>query len=62
MEGNNRWKYTKPFDIYFTTLFIDFLPLLINIFAVINQRMSTIAINPMDSRGHAFVEQRQRIL
>ncbi len=42
--------------------FIDLLPFFIAIFAVINRRISTIAINPMDPRGHALVEQRQRIL
>jgi uncharacterized membrane protein YecN with MAPEG domain len=43
-------------------LFIDFLPLFIAIFAVINVRISSIAINPMDSRGHVLVEKQQRIL
>jgi hypothetical protein len=43
-------------------LFIDLLPLFIAIFAVINRRISTIAVNPMDPRGYALVEQRQRIL
>ena len=42
--------------------FIDLIPLFISIFAVINKRISSIAINPMDSRGHSLVEQRQRIL
>jgi hypothetical protein len=42
--------------------FIDLLPLFSAILAVINRRIRTIAINPMDSRGHALVEQRQRIL
>lgn len=42
--------------------FIDCLPLLIAIFAVIHRRISSIAINPMDSRGHLLVEQQQRIL
>jgi hypothetical protein len=43
-------------------LFIDLLPLFIAIFVVINRRISTIAVNPMDPRGYALVEQRQRIL
>jgi len=43
-------------------LFIDLLALFIAIFAVINRRISTIAVNPMDPRGYALVEQRQRIL
>ena len=43
-------------------LFIDLFPLLMAIFGVINIRASSIAINPMDPRGHALVEQRQRIL
>jgi len=42
--------------------FIDCFPLLISIYAVINRRISTIAVNPMDPRGHELVEQRQRIL
>ena len=42
--------------------FIDLIPLLIAIFAVINRRVTSIAINPMDPRGQALVEQRQRIL
>jgi hypothetical protein len=43
-------------------LFIDLFPLLITIFAVINRRITSIAINPMNPKGHALVEQRQRIL
>jgi hypothetical protein len=42
--------------------FIDLIPLLIAIFAVINRRVTSIAINPMDPRGQALVEQRQHIL
>ena len=42
--------------------FVDLIPLLGSIFAVINKRISSIAINPMDPRGHSLVEQRQRIL
>jgi hypothetical protein len=42
--------------------FIDFFPFFIAIIAVINRRMTSIAVNPMDKRGHELVEQRQRIL
>ena len=42
--------------------FVDLIPLLISLFSVIQKRVSSIAINPMDPRGHSLVEQRQRIL
>jgi len=41
---------------------IDLLPLFIAIFGVIDRRISTIAMNPMDPRGHTLVEQPQHIL
>lgn len=60
--------YTKIFSfekrLIFTIqlLFIDGFPLLFAIFAVINRRITTIAINPLDPKGQVLVEQRQRIL
>lgn len=54
--------FEKRFIFTLQLSFIDCLPLLISIFAVIRRRISSIAINPMDSRGHSLVEQRQRIL
>ncbi|CAF5118176.1 unnamed protein product, partial [Rotaria sp. Silwood1] len=43
-------------------LFVDVLPLLVAMTWVIHRRLTTIAINPMNRRGHQFVEQQQRIL
>lgn len=60
--------YTKLFSLekrlIFTIqlLFIDCFTLLFAIFAVINRRVTTIAINPLDPKGQVLVEQRQRIL
>ena len=54
--------FEKRFIFTLQLSFIDCLPLFIAIFAVINRRISSIAVNPMDPRGHPLVEQRQRIL
>ena len=42
--------------------FLDLIPLIVSMFAVIHVRMHTVAVNPMDPRGYPLVEQRQRIL
>ncbi|UJR11555.1 hypothetical protein I4U23_015735 [Adineta vaga] len=61
---NNTKTFALEKRLIFTIqlLFIDCFPFLLAIFAVINRRITTIAINPLDPKGHVLVEQRQRIL
>jgi hypothetical protein len=63
VDGNDKSLVLKNRLVFmFQLSFIDLFPLIIAIIAVIDRRFSTIAANPMDPRGHAFVERRQRIL
>lgn len=63
IENNARTLlFEKRFILTIQLLFIDAFALLFAIFAVINRRVTTIAINPLDPKGQVLVEQRQRIL
>lgn len=61
-DQNDHFSFENRFQLTIQLIFLDLIPLVLSIISVIQIRMKTIAVNPLDPRGHPLVEKRQRIL
>jgi hypothetical protein len=62
VEGRKHVVLKDRFVFTLQLTFIDILPLLIAMFAVVNRRRQTYAINPIDPRGEKYVKRLKGIL
>lgn len=61
-DERNELSFENRLKLTIQLTFLDLIPLIFSIFSVIRIRMRTVAMNPLDPRGHLLVEKQQNIL